>query len=57
MLASALGRALMRVYNQKGVFGNQNDSLSGLEQALGQSLTDVQVELRGVVALFSGRRR
>lgn len=54
---NALGGALMRLYNEKGIFGNQNDSLSGLQQALEQSLGDVQLEQCGVVALFSGRRR
>jgi len=53
----AFGRRLLRLYNRKGIFGNANDSLPELERALQANLSDVQIELCGVVARFSARRR
>jgi hypothetical protein len=54
---NALGRRLMRVYNRKRIFSNLEDDEKGLEQGLASELTDVEIEVVGVVALFAGRRR
>jgi len=50
-------RALMRLYNRKGIFGNADDSLSTLRAELELRFEQVRVEQVGVVALFSGRAR
>jgi Methyltransferase domain len=52
-----LGRRLMRLYNRKGIFSNLEDDLHGLERGLASQLTDVEVEVVGVVALFTARCR
>lgn len=48
-------RKLMSIYNAKGVFSNENDTLETLQGALEARFEDVQIELRGCVALFSAR--
>ncbi len=48
-------KRLMDIYNKKGIFSNQHDSLDGLKRALGRRLRDVSVEVVGCAALFSGR--
>jgi 2-polyprenyl-3-methyl-5-hydroxy-6-metoxy-1,4-benzoquinol methylase len=50
-----LGRRLMRLYNNKGIFSNLEDDQRGLEQGLASQLTDVHTEIVGSVALFAGR--
>ena len=50
-------RGLMKVYNRKGIFSNQNDSLASLKQALESRLDQVEVQVEGCMALFSGGRR
>jgi hypothetical protein len=50
-----LGRRLMRLYNQKGIFSNVEDDQRGLERGLASELTDVEIEVVGAVALFAGR--
>ena len=50
---NALGRRLMTVYNAKGVFGNEDDTIEELEKALRQRFRRVSVVQIGVVALFS----
>ncbi len=50
-----LGRRLMRLYNQKGIFSNLKDDARGLERGLASGLTDVEIEVVGAVALFAGR--
>jgi SAM-dependent methyltransferase len=50
-----LGRRLMKLYNAKGVFGNRNDTLSGLESALTRSFSKVKVWQHGKVALFTAQ--
>ena len=50
-----LGRRLMRLYNGKGIFSNLEDDQRGLEHGLASQLTDLDVEIAGAVALFSGR--
>ncbi|WP_290536490.1 class I SAM-dependent methyltransferase [Alcanivorax sp.] len=49
-------RGLMAVYNRKGIFSNQNDSLASLKQALESRLDKVDVQVEGCMALFSGVR-
>lgn len=46
---------LMNVYNRKGIFSNQNDSLEGLRRVLEARFRDVSIEVIGCAALFSGR--
>jgi SAM-dependent methyltransferase len=46
---------LMDVYNKKGIFSNQQDSLESLQRALHQRFKRVSIEVIGCVALFSGR--
>ncbi len=48
-------RRLMEAYNKQGIFSNASDSLEGLESALRQRLDEVQIEVVGCAALFSGR--
>ena len=45
----------MRLYNRKGIFSNLEDDRQGLEQGLASQLSDVEIEIVGAVALFSGR--
>ena len=52
---SFLAKALMKVYNKKGVFSNENDSLESLESVLNGKLKNCSVEVVGCVALFSGQ--
>ncbi len=54
---NALGGLLMRVYNRQGIFSNRQDSVQDLQQMLEKHLKDVQLQMVGRVALFSGRRR
>ena len=49
-------RGAMKVYNRKGIFSNQNDSLASLKQALESRLEQVEVHVEGCMALFSGIR-
>lgn len=48
-------RAFMRLYNARKVFCNLEDSLDGLRLALEKTFRDVQIEVVGCVAQFSGR--
>jgi 2-polyprenyl-3-methyl-5-hydroxy-6-metoxy-1,4-benzoquinol methylase len=48
-------KRLMRLYNKKRIFSNTADDLESLEEALNQRFDNVEVELIGCVALFSGR--
>ncbi|MES0879874.1 class I SAM-dependent methyltransferase [Roseibium sp. SCP14] len=50
---SALARKLMRIYNGKGVFSNENDTQEGLETELSRRFRNVDIEMMGCVALFS----
>jgi len=52
-----LGRKVMASYNQKGIFGNERDTLGSLQDALESCLVDVELERVGSVALFAGRKR
>ncbi|MGB0720997.1 MAG: class I SAM-dependent methyltransferase [Gammaproteobacteria bacterium] len=48
-------RALMALYNRRGIFSNQGDDLDGLHRALERRFDGVEIETRGCVALFSAR--
>ncbi len=50
---SWLARRLMGIYNKKGVFSNQHDSLDDLEMSLNHSFRDVSIDVVGCVAVFS----
>jgi ubiquinone/menaquinone biosynthesis C-methylase UbiE len=54
---SGPARKLMEVYNSKGVFHNADDDLAGLQAALDEHFVDVQVTVRGCVALFEASAR
>jgi len=49
-------RALMNVYNNKGVFSNAEDTFQGLSRALETRFADVALRRIGAVALFEARR-
>ncbi len=53
---SSVAQRLMRLYNQKGIFSNRHDTATALQAALQEHFTDVHMERRGSVAMFSGRR-
>jgi hypothetical protein len=48
-------RALLDIYNEKGVFNNRDDDLQSLADGLRRRFDDVQVETQGCVALFHAR--
>lgn len=48
-------RKLMSIYNSKGIFSNTKDHLKGLRQELEQRFTNVEIEVKGCVAIFSAR--
>ena len=52
---SAAARALIGLYNRKGIFGNAGDSLEQLEAALAARFERHEVRVQGCVALFSAR--
>lgn len=49
-------RAFMRFYNARKLFCNLQDSLADLRQALEKTFRNVQIEVIGCVAQFSGRQ-
>jgi len=48
-------RALLELYNKKGVFNNRADDLEALTKGLKQRFGSVQIEQHGLVALFRAR--
>jgi hypothetical protein len=48
-------RALLDIYNEKGVFNNRDDDLESLADGLRRRFDDVHVETQGCVALFHAR--
>ena len=48
-------RKLMNFYNKKGIFSNVQDDLEGLESSLSKRFENVETEVVGCVALFSGQ--
>lgn len=53
---NAFGKVLMGLYNARGIFSNRDDSVEALRAILVPVLVDVEVQVVGRVALFSGRR-
>jgi hypothetical protein len=52
---NAPARALLGLYNAKGVFNNREDNLDSLADGLRQRFGRVEIELQGLVALFRAR--
>lgn len=52
---NAGARRLMALYNRKGIFTNSNDHPDALERELTARFSDVEMNIVGCVALFSGR--
>jgi hypothetical protein len=52
---SRLAQALMNLYNRKGIFSNAEDGVEALDAALRKRFRDVEVRLRGTVALFEAQ--
>jgi SAM-dependent methyltransferase len=52
---SRMARALMRFYNAKEIFSNQQDSVRDLHRELAARFEQVRVEVVGCAALFSAR--
>ncbi len=50
---SRAARALMAIYNRKGIFSNTADSMVALETALQRRFSNVKIEVCGAAALFS----
>jgi hypothetical protein len=48
-------QALMNLYNRKGIFSNADDAVEALDAALRKRFRDVEVSLRGTVALFEAQ--
>ena len=46
------GRALLNLYNAKGVFNNREDDIASLSDGLRQRFDRVEIERQGCVALF-----
>ncbi|GAB3970532.1 class I SAM-dependent methyltransferase [Plantactinospora veratri] len=53
---SAAARRLMKLYNARGIFHNTDDDLAGLRWQLDQRFTDIQLTVRGCVALFEATK-
>ena len=51
-----IGRRLMKLYNRKGIFGNQHDTQEGLQSALNEHFAKVAVWKVGKVALFTAEK-
>ncbi|MAL97061.1 MAG: methyltransferase type 12 [Alteromonadaceae bacterium] len=51
-----LARALMGFYNRKGIFSNKHDTETALREELSKRFSEVQLQVRGEVALFSARK-
>lgn len=47
---------LMGIYNQRGIFSNQKDSLEALSSALKQVFSEVNITMKGCVALFQAKK-
>ena len=52
---NAPARALMALYNRRGIFSNRGDTEAGLRQALSARFDQVDIEIVGCMALFSAR--
>ena len=54
---NALGRRLMDVYNDRGIFGNRQDNEAELRRQLQVHFPAHELEIQGCVALFAGYLR
>jgi hypothetical protein len=52
---SPTARTLMRIYNSKGIFSNQGDSVRDLERELTARFQHVKLEVNGCAALFTAQ--
>jgi ubiquinone/menaquinone biosynthesis C-methylase UbiE len=52
---NAIGRMLLRLYNDKGVFHNMADTLNDLQRMLRRQFQNVQIRQHNKVALFVAR--
>jgi SAM-dependent methyltransferase len=52
---NAMGRMLLKLYNDKGVMHNLADTLAGLQRMLRRQFQDVQIRRHNKVALFVAR--
>jgi SAM-dependent methyltransferase len=52
---TSLARRLMRLYNRRGIFCNEDDSLEDLNDALDRCFTTRSVVVHGCAALFEAR--
>ncbi|SDS96411.1 class I SAM-dependent methyltransferase [Microlunatus soli] len=51
-----LGRRLMDLYNDRGIFHNTDDNVAGLRAVLDQHFAEVMIDIVGTVAVFRARR-
>ncbi|MEZ5934789.1 MAG: class I SAM-dependent methyltransferase [Alphaproteobacteria bacterium] len=52
---SRAAQAVMDLYNRRGIFSNADDTIDALDLALRQRFDEVNIELKGAVAVFEGR--
>jgi ubiquinone/menaquinone biosynthesis C-methylase UbiE len=52
-----LAKRVFSDFNKKGIFCNREDSLETLESELTRCFDDVHITMKGVAALFSGKKR
>ena len=50
-----LARRMMKIYNKKGIFSNEDDSLGTVMEGLQQHFKTFNVEVRGCVVIFWGK--
>jgi hypothetical protein len=50
-----IGRKVMKIYNKKNIFGNNNDSVDSLKLILLKNFRNVDIVLYGKIALFEAR--
>ena len=50
-----LSRALIRANNRRGIFGNESDTLPAIRSLFEAEFADVDVQLRGTMAVFTAR--
>lgn len=50
-------KQVMDFYNRKGIFDNLSDDLISLETVLNENFSEVKIEMRGCVAIFSGVKK
>ncbi len=53
---NAVAKRLMKIYNGKGIFGNESDSLEDLRNELARRFHDSNVRVVGCAALFWARK-